>query len=104
MSWFEAARQTGIILGGLGAFTFPIYYWWTNPRWYRFEVSRFLMFGGLGWASLYLAAFVGILIPSDIIQNIIRVVLIVSAGTFAWYQVWMLRRVRKYNPDKERRG
>lgn len=101
MSWFDAVRQALVLAGGVGALTFPAYYWWANPRWYQEEMSRFLMFGGLGWASLYSSAFIAILLPGEITREIIRLVLIVGAGSFAWYQVWMLWRVRK--EEKERR-
>lgn len=95
MSWFDTLRQTLVVAGGIGALTFPAYYWWVNPRWYQDEMSRFLMFGGLGWASLYSSAFLAIFFPGELARDVIRLVLIVGAGSFAWYQVWMLRRVRK---------
>jgi hypothetical protein len=95
VTWFDVVRQVGIVAGGIGAIVFPIYYWTTAPGWRRSEMGRFLMLGGIGWASLYLAGIVGVLLPSELVQNIIRVVLIVGAGSFAWYQVFLYRRVRQ---------
>lgn len=102
VNWFEALRQTGIVVGGIGAITFPIYYWTTAPGWRHSEMGRFLMLGGLGWASLYLAGIVNVLLPNELVQNIIRVVLILGAGSFAWYQVFLYRRVR--NQELARRN
>ena len=95
MSAFDVVRQSLVVAGGVGALVFPVYYWRTNPRWYRDEMSRFLMFGGLGWASLYSSAILAVLFPSEVARDVIRLVLTVGAGSFAWYQVWMLWRVRR---------
>lgn len=101
---FEWVRQSGVMVGGVGAIVFPIYYWKVNPRWHRDEVSRFLMLGGFGWASLYLSGIIAIVFPSELARDIIRLVLIVGAGAFAWYQVWTLRRVRKQESDRDQKG
>lgn len=109
MNWFEPVRQSLVIIGGIGALTFPIYYWMTAPGWRTTPMGRFLMLGGLGWASLYLAAFVAILVPTEPVQNAIRLVLIVAAGSFAWYEVILYHRIRRQElarrkEEKERRG
>lgn len=95
MITFEFFRQIGVVIGGIGALIFPIYYWKVNPRWYRNEISRFVMLGGIGWAALYTSGIVAIIFPSELAREIIRAILVVGAGSFAWYQVWMLRRVQK---------
>lgn len=102
MSWFDPVRQILIVVGGVGALTFPTYYWLTAPGWRHSEMGRFLMLGGIGWASLYLAAMVGVLFPSEAVQNIVRLVLILGAGAFAWYQVFLYRRVRKQELERRK--
>lgn len=103
MNWFDTFRQVAILTGGAGAITFPILYHRTAPGWRKTEMGRFLMLGGLGWASLYLAGIVSVLLPSELVQNIIRVVLMVSAGTFAWYQVILYLRVRRQELARRKR-
>lgn len=103
MNWFDIVRQGLIVAGGVGAIAFPIYYWACNPQWYRDEMSRFLMLGGLGWASLYSSGIMAIVFPSEVVRDVIRLVLIVGAGSFAWYQVWMLYRVRREGSIQRKR-
>lgn len=103
MTWFEVLRQFGIIIGGIGAMIFPVYYWTTAPGWRHSEMGRFLMLGGIGWASLYMSAILNILLPSELVQHILRAILIVGAGAFAWYQVFLYRRVRKQELERRER-
>lgn len=96
MTWLEVVRQTLYVVGGIGAITFPVYYHvTTRGRWRFKEMGRFLMIGGLGWMCLYISGILFILFPDQIVREVIRLLLIISAGTFAWYQVWLYRKVRR---------
>lgn len=99
--WFEVMRTLGILVGALGALVFVVYYHLT-AKWYRNPMGVFLMLGGLGWLSLYLAGVASILFPNELVQNIIRAFLIIGAGSFAWYQVFLYRRVRKQERERRR--
>jgi hypothetical protein len=107
MNWYDLLRQALVVAGGIGAIIFPIYYHRTAPGWRHNEMGRFLMLGGIGWASLYLSGIVAILFPTEVAREIIRFVLTLGAGSFAWYQVWLYRKVRKeeiaFRRDRERR-
>lgn len=102
MSWLDVTRQTLIVVGGVGAITFPLYYHFTAPGWRHSEMGRFLMLGGVGWASLYLSGIIAVIFPSELAREILRSILILGAGSFAWYQLWLYRRVRKEELDRRR--
>jgi len=108
MSWSDFlgyARGAFIIGGAVGAVVFPLYYHFT-AKWYRDRVGRFLMLGGLGWASLYLSAVVSMIFPNDLAREIIRTALTLFAFYFVWRQTFLYRKVRKeelVRRQKERR-
>lgn len=103
MNAFELVRQVLYVAGGVGAIVFPVYYWTTAPGWRKSEMGRFLMLGGLGWMSLYLSGIMAIVFPSEVARDVIRLVLIVGAGSFAWYQVWLYRKVRREELARKRK-
>lgn len=93
MNWYEIVRLIGVVLGGVGSYTFVLYYGFTSPWWTR-ETGRWLMLSGTGWASLYTAGIIGAFTPPEIVTNIIRMVLIVLAATIVWRQVFLYHKMR----------
>lgn len=105
MSWFDWVRRFLVIGGAVAAIVFPLYYHFT-AKWYRDKMGRFLMAGGVGWASLYLAGVFAIIFPNEVFREIVRTFLTLFAFFFAWYQLLLYRRVRKEELErrhKERR-
>lgn len=98
---FDLVRQVLYLWGAVAAVAFPIYYWVTAPTWYRSDLGRFLMMGGIGWAALYLSGVLAILFPGELARDVIRLVLIVSAGSFAWYEIFLYRKVRRQERQRK---
>jgi FtsH-binding integral membrane protein len=94
MTWFDYVRIGGVVIGGLGAFVFVGYYGFTSP-WYKSNTGRFLMMSGVGWASLYLSGIINAFVKSQIVTDIIRIILIVLAASIVWQQVFLYHKARK---------
>jgi hypothetical protein len=93
-SLFDWSRTILLLGGWLGALVFVVYYHCT-ARWYRDPLSRYLMSGPLGLFCLYTSAMINMFVTNEIVRDIFRFVMVLSAFLFAWYSVLTYRRARK---------
>lgn len=101
MGWFDILRMFLIAGGALAAIFFPFYYHFT-ARWWESREGRYIMMGGLGWASLYGTGIIGLFLREWGWQEEVRIFLMFFAFAFAWVQLWTYNKVRRIEMAKRR--
>ena len=82
------------LAGAPAALVFPVYYHMT-ARWYNSREGRLLMLLASLPFCLYLSAAIAILLPAEVVKNILRLVLVTLASVVSWSLLLVYRRIRR---------
>ncbi len=91
----ENLQNILVILGGIAALIFLVYYGFRVP-WWKTLVGRLLFADGILFFVLYASGYVRIFLTHEELKAIIRLVITAFAVVIGYWRIYVLWRIRHY--------